>query len=357
MRTKVLVVDDKELNREILKECLEDTYEILTAGNGADALDIIEDEMDSLCVILLDLLMPVLDGFGVLKELKRRDLLKKIPVIVISSDNSLDSETKCFDYGVSDFIIKPFNELKIKLRVGNVVDLFAYKNNLEDKVAEQTATLQKQYKKLKQQAEQLAASNQKILDFLGTVVESRNHESGQHINRVKSYTEILANQMMRDCPEYGLDEHIIQVMVGASALHDVGKIAIPDSILLKPGKLTDEEFEIMKTHTIRGCEILDNIEGAWNDEYAKMSYEICRYHHEKYDGKGYPEGLVGDEIPIAAQIVAVADVYDALVNDRVYKAAFPKETAYSMIINGECGQFSPKLMTAFTKVKEKFEKL
>lgn len=357
MKAKILVVDDMEINRDILEDILGDTYEIIKASDGKEALSIVDKEKDSLSVILLDLIMPSLDGFGVLEELNNNELIKRIPVIAISSDASADSEKKCFDYGVSDFIKKPFNEILIKLRVGNVVDLYSYKNNLEDKVAQQTMTLKEQNSKLIEQAIQLAESNQKIIDILGTVVESRNLESGQHINRVKSYTELLAREMMTDYPEYGIDEHMISVMVPASALHDVGKIAIPDSILLKPGRLTPDEFEVMKSHTTRGCEIINNIQGAWDEEYAKMSYEICRHHHEKYDGKGYPDGLVGDDIPIVAQIVAVADVYDALVNERVYKDAIPKDKAFNMIIGGECGQFSPKIMECFRKVRGDFEAL
>lgn len=357
MKTKILIVDDLQINRDILEEILEDKYDILKAGDGIEALNIIDEEKDNIILILLDLMMPRLDGFGVLEELGKRNLLNRIPVIAISSDASTDMEKQCFDYGVSDFIKKPFNEILVKLRVGNIVDLFSYKNQLEDKVEIQTKTLKDQYFKLKNQAAQLAESHQKIIDVLGTVVESRNLESGQHINRVKGYTELLGRQMMEDYPEYGISEQIIEVMVPASALHDVGKIAIPDNILLKPGRLTSEEFEVMKTHTTRGCDIIDNIQGAWDDEYAKMSYDICRYHHEKWDGRGYPEGLVGDEIPIAAQIVSVADVYDALVNERVYKGAFSKEKAFEMITGGECGQFSPKLMDCFGKVRTKFEAL
>lgn len=357
MKTKVLIVDDMEINRDILEDILEEKYVILKAQDGIEALDVIDREKNNLSIILLDLMMPMLDGFGVLEELKKRNLLNRIPVIVISSDDTTENERHCFDYGVSDFIKKPFNDAVVKLRVGNVVDLYSYKNNLEDKVEKQTQILRDQNQRLKMQTARLAESNEKIIDVLGTVVESRNLESGQHINRVKSYTEILARQIMEDYPEYGLTDHIIDVMVPASALHDVGKIAIPDSILLKPGRLTAEEFDVMKTHTTRGCEIIVNIQGAWDDEYAKMSYEICRHHHEKYDGKGYPDGLLGDNIPISAQIVSVADVYDALVNERVYKDAFSKEKAFNMITGGECGQFSPKLMDAFAKVRDKFESL
>ena len=355
MKARILVVDDIQINRDILEEILEDKYIIIKAENGVEALKKIDKEKDDLAMILLDLMMPELDGFGVLEGLKKRDLLKRIPVVVISSESSPEKEKRCFDYGVSDFVRKPFNESLVKLRVGNILDLYSYKNNLEDKVKEQTKTLEEQYQKLKVQAEQLAASNQKIIDILGNVVESRNLESGQHIQRVKYYTEILARQMMEDYPEYEITDHMIEVMAPASALHDVGKIAIPDSILLKPGRLTSDEFEVMKSHTTRGCIIINNIKDAWDEEYAKMCYEICRHHHEKYDGKGYPDGLVGDDIPIAAQIVSVADVYDALVNERVYKDAFPKDQAFNMIVGGECGQFSPKLMECFRKVRPKFE--
>lgn len=357
MKAKVLVVDDMQINRDILEEILEEQYTVLKASDGIEALKIIDEEKNSLSIILLDLMMPNLDGFGVLEELKKRELVGRIPVIAISSDSSEDSERRCFGYGVSDFIRKPFNENLVTLRVGNVVALYSYKNNLENKVLEQTRALRNQNLKLQEQTTKLEESYHRIIDILGTVVESRNLESGQHINRVKSYTEILARQMMLDYPEYGITDHMISVMVPASALHDVGKIAIPDSILLKPGRLTADEFEVMKSHTTRGCVILKNIEGAWDDEYAKMSYVICRHHHEKYDGKGYPDGLVGDEIPIAAQIVSVADVYDALVNERVYKDAIPKDKAFNMIVGGECGQFSPKLMECFRKVRGQFEAL
>jgi putative two-component system response regulator len=182
-------------------------------------------------------------------------------------------------------------------------------------------------------------------------------ESGEHIQRVKGYTEILANEMMKSYPEYGLTAKKIEVIVSASALHDIGKIAIPDNILMKPGKLTNEEYEFMKSHTLRGCEILNNIKGAWDQEYGKYSYEICRYHHERFDGRGYPDGLEGDQIPISAQLVSIADVYDALVNERVYKDAFPKDKAFQMITQGECGVFSPKLLEAFRKVRKEFESL
>lgn len=357
MRDKVLVVDDVELNRDILEEILKDEYVVVKAENGKRALEIIKEQQEEIAVILLDLIMPELDGFGVLEVMKENKWMDKIPVLIISGENSVETEGKCFDYGIADFIKKPFDNALIKKRVKNVSDLFLYKNHLEEKVQAQTETLRKQYKVLQLRAERLHQSNEKIIDILGTVVEYRNLESGEHINRVKGFTKILATKLMEEYPEYGLTPVNVDMISSASALHDIGKIAIPDHILLKPGRLTAEEFEYMKSHTTRGCDILKSIEGVWDDSYGKLSYEICRHHHERYDGKGYPDSLKGEEIPIAAQIVSVADVYDALVTERVYKSAYSKDEAFHMIINGECGMFSPKLLECFRHVRKDFEAL
>jgi putative two-component system response regulator len=346
-----------EINREILEEILEDQYSIICAEDGKQAIEIVEQYKTELSVILLDLVMPVMDGYEVMYELMQKGYINKIPILVISGENSVKSEKRCFDMGASDFIHKPFDNTIVRKRVKNIVELYSYKKNLEGIIQQQTHTLREQYALLQEQAQLLRERNENIIEILGTVVECRDLESGEHIQRVKGYTEILANQMMQDYPEYGLTPEKIKVIVSASAMHDIGKIAIPDNILLKPGRLTPEEFEIMKTHTTRGCDVLSHIQGAWSEEYGKYSYEICRHHHEKYDGKGYPDGLSGDEIPISAQLVSVADVYDALVNDRVYKPAFSKEEAYRMITQGECGTFSPKLLAAFEKVRSAFEAL
>lgn len=336
---------------------LEDEYEVITCENGLQALELMEENYNELAIILLDLVMPVLDGVGFLKALQNKPIMKDIPILVISGETNVETEIKCFDYGVFDFIKKPFDNRLVKKRIKNAVDLYMYKNNLEERVAEQTSVISEQYNLLKHQADQLAKSNVSIIEILGTIVEYRNLESGEHIQRVKSYTRILGEQLMEDYPEYNLTSKQLNVIVSASALHDVGKIAIPDSILLKPGRLTKEEFEYMKEHTTKGCEIINNIRGVWSEEYAKASYEICRHHHERYDGRGYPDGILGENIPISAQLVAVADVYDALVNERVYKSAFSADKAFNMIINGECGTFSPKLMDCFTKCRDRFESL
>lgn len=357
MRDKILIVDDVDINREILSEILHEDYQILIAENGKDALKIIEEQHDELSLVLLDLVMPVMDGFSVLEELQKKPWNKQIAIMIISGDNAVKTEARCFELGVADFIHRPFNNRLVKRRVHNVVALYQYQEELEQKVEKQTEVLRKQFRLLQQQAEQLRRSKDKVIDILGTVVEYRNLESGEHILRVKGYTRILAERLMQDYPEYGLTQEKIEIIVAASALHDIGKIAIPDSILLKPGRLTAEEFEYMKSHTTRGCEILNSIENAWDEEYGRVSYEICRYHHERYDGKGYPDGLKGEEIPVSAQIVSIADVYDALVNERVYKSAFTKEKAFQMIITGECGVFSPKLLDCFWNVRKEFEQL
>ena len=353
---KILITDDMDMNREMLAEILEG-YEILEASNGAEAISKINDNKTGLSAILLDLVMPVCDGYAVLENIKGDDATAEIPVIIITGDDSVISERKCFELGAADFIRKPFDEVLVKRRVENVVQLYDYKKGLEKKIEVQTNQIKNQYKLLKESSEILKKNNRRIIEALGTIVEYRSLESGEHVKRVMGYTKILAERIMEDYPEYNLTDQLIENIAAASALHDIGKIAIPDSILLKPGKLTREEFEYMKSHTLRGCEILKNLDDAWDAEYSRLSYEICRSHHERYDGKGYPDGLKGDDIPISAQLVSVADVYDALVNERCYKEAYPKDKAFLMIVSGECGVFSPKLMQAFRNCREKMDSL
>ncbi len=355
MRNKVLIVDDVEINREVLASILEKDYPVIMADGGKMALELLQKHLKEIAVVVLDLLMPDLDGYKVLETMKNMAWLDKIPVLVITSESKTDAERKCFELGVSDFIHKPFDNDIVRNRVKNTVELYLYKNELEAKVEKQTETLKKQYKLLVMQSEQLKESNVKIIDILGIVVEYRNYESGTHIKRVKGFTRILAEQAMKDYPEYGLDKQKIDIIVSASALHDIGKIAIPDNILMKPARLTAEEYEYMKAHTTRGCEILNNIKDVWSEEYGKVSYDICRHHHERYDGKGYPDGLAGEDIPIAAQLVSIADVYDALVSEKVYKEAYSPEKAFHMIVSGECGVFSPKLLECFRRMRGPFE--
>ena len=357
MRDKVLIVDDTEINRETLKVVLGEEYPLLEADGGRKAIDMLQEHQEEVAVVLLDLVMPDMDGYAVLDEMKNRGWLKHIPVLAVTAESKAEVEAKCFQKGVSDFIKKPVNGDMIKNRIKNIVALFEYKNHLEEKVEKQTAKLNHQNKVLIMQSEKLKESNTRIIDILGTVVECRNLESGEHVKRVKGFTRILAEQMMTDYPEYGLTKEKIDIIVSASALHDIGKIAIPDSILLKPARLTKDEYEFMKSHTTRGCEVLINIKDVWDETYSKVSYEICRHHHERYDGKGYPDSLVGEAIPISAQIVGLADAYDALVSERVYKSAYSEDEAFHMIVSGECGVFSPKLLECFRRSKKKFEAL
>lgn len=356
MRKIILIVDDIDLNRDVLKALLDDEYDILEATNGSDAIQIIEQNSQSLNAILLDLVMPVMDGYGVLEYMEARELHDHIPVLVISAESSSETERTCLDLGVTDFIRKPFDGRIVRKRVGNAVQLFIYKHELEKKIARQTEKLRHQNKVLERQAERLREKNEQIIDVMGTVVEYRNLESGEHIKRVKGFTRIIAEQAAKDYPEYKLTPQKIDVITAASAMHDIGKIAILDSVLLKPGRLTEEEYEHMKMHTTKGCELIDQIEGIWeDDEYRRTCYDICRHHHERYDGRGYPDGLSGEDIPLSAQLVSIADVYDALVGERVYKKAYGSDKAYDMILGGECGVFSPKLIDCFVKARDRME--
>lgn len=333
MKQGILIADDVELNREILSDIFEGEYNLIFAENGRTAREKINLYKDELCAILLDIFMPEVSGIDLLEELGADCTSLRIPVLMITTDTSLDSEKRCLDLGATDFIKKPFSDSLVKSRVNNAINLYSYKNNLEEKVAEQTAKIKR--------------TNHAIVELLGNLVESRNYESGEHVQRVSTYTRMLAQKMMEKHPEYNLTPARIDIIVDAAALHDVGKISISDTILLKPGRLTNDEFEIMKTHTTLGSEYILGIKNIWESDYSKTSYDIARYHHERYDGRGYPEGLAGDEIPISAQLVSVADVYDALIHERCYKSAIPRDKAFDMIINGECGTFSPKLLDCF----------
>ena len=348
MKRKALVVDDVELNRGILRDILEEDFEVVEACNGVEALDLMEKNLNALGVIMLDIIMPELDGYGVLENMKGRGWVEKIPVLVITSETRNEMEFKCLDYGIADFIRKPFNELLVKKRVSNAVQLYSYKNHLEEEVKAQTAEISRKN-------EILVGMNDNVIQLLGDVVEARNKESGQHVKRVKQFTKILAKDVQERFPEYGLSDTDVDLIATGSPMHDIGKIMIPDAILMKPGKLTEEEFAEMKNHSVYGCEVLERTKDIWPDSYNRICNEICRYHHERYDGRGYPDGLKGDEIPISAQIVGLADVYDALVTDRVYKKAFSPETAYEMITTGQCGIFSDKLLESFDACREKME--
>lgn len=344
----ILIVDDVDIDRGILCEIFSE-YTTVEAANGRQAIEIIEANPDRISAVLLDVVMPVMNGLEAIDEMKNRGWLAHIPVILISGEATLAAERIAYEMGATDVIHKPYDSIVIKQRTQNIMELYYNKRHLEEMVELQTGVL-------KQQAAELRRMNNRIIDTMSNVVEFRNLESGDHVKRVKKFTRILAEHVAAVYPEYQLDEEAIDVITAAAAMHDVGKIAISDAILLKPGKLTKEEFDVMKTHTIKGCEIIEMLENIQEGEYGRVSYDICRYHHERYDGRGYPEGLRGEEIPIAAQIVSVADVYDALVSDRCYKEAYTPAEAYDMIMRGECGEFSPKIRTCLARAREEFER-
>lgn len=344
-RQKILIVDDEEVNRAILECLFWDDYDIIQASNGQEAIDQIEKN-DNIVLILLDIVMPLLDGFGVLDYMQDRNMIEQIPVILITGETARNSET-AYEYGIADVIHKPFYPDIVKRRAENIIELYQNKHNMEVRLKEQEEELRAQQQKLQK-------NNDFIIDALSSVVEFRSMETGEHIRRIKYFTRILLKYLDKYFPKYGLTKEQIDEIARASALHDIGKVGIPDAILLKPARLTPEEFEIMKTHTTIGCEILESFQKDPSDKFYRYCYEICRWHHERWDGGGYPDHLVGDQIPISAQIVAIADVYDALVSERVYKERFSNSSAYQMIMNGECGQFSPDVLECFELAKEDF---
>ncbi|WP_148409620.1 diguanylate cyclase [Murimonas intestini] len=341
----MLVVDDMELNRAILNELFSSSYKILEAENGKEALKLIEEYGTSIVIVLLDLIMPVMNGFEVLRHLSSSGLIEEIPVVMITSESSEQAILEGYNLNATDVITKPFNPDIVRKRVENTVELNSYKQHLENKVQSQVDTIEKQ-------SQELEKVNNFIIDTLSTIVEFRDVDTGQHVKRIRMLTKVLLYAVVSEHREYAMSEEDINVISSAAAMHDIGKISIPDHILLKPGKLTKEEFEIMKTHTTKGCKLLDSLNYVKTSDYFRFSYDICRYHHERWDGGGYPDGLKGDGIPIWAQVVGLADVYDALTRERVYKPAYSHETAVKMILDGECGIFNPALLDAFLKVQD-----
>ncbi len=354
----IMLVDDNDINRGILAEIFKDKYNIIEASDGSEAVRLINQESSKLAAILLDVIMPGMDGYAALEAMVNHDNLnERIPVLMITADTSTEAERTSYEKGAADVIHKPFDPVIVDRRVSKAIELYDHKNNLETKVDDQTRILKKQFIYLKKQEERLRYSNEKVIDTIATIIEFRNMESGYHLKRIKGFVRILALTAMNNYPEMGLTPHMIEVLTQASAMHDVGKISVPDSILLKPGRLTSEEFEVMKSHTTRGCEIIEKLKDIQDKEYYEACLDICRHHHERYDGRGYPDGLKGEENSIGAQLTAIADVYDALVSDRVYKSAYPVDKAYEMIKNGECGVFSPKLLACFEFARPDMEKL
>ena len=355
MRNLILVVDDSKFNRQVLIDILKDTYVIAEAENGLEALDIVVNREKEIAAVFLDINMPEMDGITFLKNIKEKKSTEYFPVLVVTSEQSVEQVAECFEYGAADYIRKPVNKDFVKQRLNKLLALYEQKNDFKERLDKQTLTLRSQYRLLQQQAAQLKKNNENIINMLGTVVEYRNLEGRMHTTRVKGFTQILGTYMMKNYPEYELSEEKVNAIATASVLHDVGKVMLSDEILLKPGKLTEEEFEYVKSHSIRGYDIVNKLADMWDGEYIQYSREIVRWHHEKYDGSGYPDGLEKDAIPISAQLVSVADCFDSLLSESVYKGAIPFEEAYNMILQGECGMFSYKLLECFRKAKNDLE--
>lgn len=341
LRQQILIVDDSEMNRAILTEILQKDYRILNAEDGEQCIEILEQKGTAISLILLDLVMPKMDGFEVLAVMNKKQWIEDIPVIMISSEDSAKFIQKAYEFGVTDYIGRPFDAKVVYQRVFNTIKLYAKQRHLLSLITRQI------YEK--------EHSNRIMITILSQIVEFRNGESGPHVMHINILTELLLEQLMKRSNDYHMTWSEQQMIVTASSLHDIGKIGIAESILNKPGRLTDEEFEIMKTHTLIGASILEKMEHYQDEPLVQIARDICRWHHERYDGRGYPDGLKGDQIPISVQVVALADVYDALVSERVYKKAYSHEQALRMILNGECGAFNPLLLQCLMDIKDKIK--
>ena len=329
-KQKILIVDDSELNRAILADMLDDEYEIIEVENGLQGVGLLQQRGAEISLVLLDIVMPQMDGFGVLDVMAQNHWIEDIPVIMISAETGSSHIERAYDLGVTDFISRPFDALIVHRRVVNTIMLYAKQKRLADMVTEQIYETERR--------------STLLVDILSHIVEFRNGESGLHVLNVRTLTELMLNHLVQKTDRYRLSPSDISTICTASALHDIGKITIDEKILNKPGRFTDEEFAIMKTHSMAGAEMLENLPIHQDDPLVQVAYDICRWHHERWDGRGYPDGLHGDEIPISAQIVALADVYDALTSKRCYKDSFSHEKAVEMILAGQCGSFSPLLL-------------
>ncbi len=338
-KQKILIVDDSEMNRDLLIDILEDQYDIVEAENGAEAVAILLQQRTDFSLLLLDIMMPQMDGFEVLTCINKNHWNDTFAVIMISADDSPANIKRAYDLGAFDYISRPFDSTIVQRRISNTMFLYARQQRLEEIIAEQFYEQEK--------------NNKLMIAILSHIVEFRNGEIGLHILHVNIITKYLLKQLVQRTDKYPLSKSDITLISTASSLHDIGKISISDTILNKPGRLTAEEFEVMKTHSAIGGKIL--MELPMEQQKAplvKVAFEICRWHHERYDGNGYPDGLKGEEIPIAAQVVALADVYDALISKRCYKNAYSHDEALKMILDGQCGAFNPVLLLCLQEISD-----
>ena len=341
-KQKILIVDDAKFNRDILKEILGDAYNYLEAENGKQAIQMIGENI-GIDLMLLDINMPQMNGFEVLEIMKRSQCIAETPVIMISSEDAVDTMRKAYELGITDYITRPFDSVIVKKRVQNTLGLYMNQKHLINVVYDQV------YEK--------EENNNIMIQIMSNILGSRNSESREHILHIKIATEMMLRQLVKVTDAYPLTEADIALITTASSLHDIGKIRIPEEVLNKPGRLTDEEFKIMKKHSELGAAIIKDMDFPQDHRLVHTAWEICRWHHERWDGKGYPDGLKGEEIPICAQVVSIVDVYDALTSERCYKKAFDHDTAIQMILDGQCGQFNPILLKCLKELSIQLSKM
>ncbi len=339
----ILIVDDSEMNRAVLRQIFEQNYTIMEAENGQTGLQLFLENKDQICALLLDIVMPVMDGMDVLRNISAAGLTKKIPVFLITGESRDKVLSEAYALGVMDIILKPVVPYMVERRINSIIELFRTRRQLADMVVQQQSELVKQ-------SNQILKLNMGMVESLAAAIEFRSGESGEHVRRIRNITKLMLEQS--ELGEGFTQEEIDQI-AHAATMHDVGKIAISDVILNKPDKLTYEEFETMKEHTVRGAELLEKIPQMRDTKAYNFAYDIALHHHERWDGNGYPHGLKGDEINMWTQVVSIADVYDALVSKRIYKDAYAHQKAMDMICSGECGQFNPKVLAAFIKLEKR----
>ena len=343
-KQKILIADDSEMNRELLAAILEEEYDIIQANDGVQAVDCLQRHAEEISLLLLDIVMPHMDGFEVLSYMNKEHWIDSIPVVIISSENSPIYIKRGYDLGATDFIEKPFDANMVLRRSANAILLGAKQRRMTSIVSNQIYEREK--------------SSKLMINILSHIVEFRNGESGLHVLHIQTITEMLLRQLVqKENNRYALRKEQIRMITTASALHDIGKISIPDEILNKPGRLTAEEFAVIKGHSMAGANMLSELPLDQKEEpLVKTAYEICRWHHERYDGGGYPDGLKGEEIPVSAQVVALADVYDALTSERCYKDAYSHEKAIEMILAGQCGAFNPLMLECLLDISSSLKK-
>lgn len=348
MRHYIFIAENDSSNLELLKEIFKKDYSILAVSDGKEALSILKENINDIALILLNVQLSPVNGYQLLQILSAKDICNHIPVVMLIDSPNQQAENICYELGAATVICAPYTPEMIRARITHILQLYQDKENLENVVAGLNTKFISQQQKMENFYDDLT-------DAISNIIEFRDLESGMHVKRVKGLTKIMAQTYSTLYPKSGLTPTSIHAITRASALHDIGKITVPDSILLKPGTLTENERLIIMSHTTKGCEILNLLNVVQDDEQFRVSYEICRHHHERYDGNGYPDHLAGEDIPLSAQLVSIVDVYDALVSERVYKRPYDKDTAYDMILNGECGAFSPRIIECFSHSRKIIE--